>query len=121
MLQVLLDMNVSPEWMLHFKSHGIEAIHWSHVGDIRATDSVIMAWANEHRFIVLTHNVDFSIALAISGDSGPSVLQVRSPQLLSTTVVDLVIGAISQFEVELSQGALVVVEPSRNRARILPL
>ena len=38
-------MNLSPEWVLILEKAGYEALHWSEVGDPRATDSAIIAWA----------------------------------------------------------------------------
>lgn len=49
-MKVLIDMNLSPEWVQEFKLHNIEAIHWSGVGKFDAPDETIIAWAikNEH-------------------------------------------------------------------------
>jgi predicted nuclease of predicted toxin-antitoxin system len=41
-MRFLLDMNLSPDWVDEFKRRGISAIHWSQVGDIRASDTTIM-------------------------------------------------------------------------------
>ena len=42
---VLLDMNLSPEWISPLKGEGLEAVHWSSIGDPRAPDTEVMAWA----------------------------------------------------------------------------
>jgi len=55
-------------------TRGIEAVDWSQVGDLRATDSTIMKWACDRGYVVLTSDLDFSAMLATSGTAGPSVL-----------------------------------------------
>ena len=44
-MKILIDMNLSPEWVKAFAEAKIEAIHWSTVGDPAATDRTIMAYA----------------------------------------------------------------------------
>jgi predicted nuclease of predicted toxin-antitoxin system len=49
-MKVLIDMNLSPDWVLVFKKYSVEAVHWSSVGDPRAKDSVIMNWAKTNGY-----------------------------------------------------------------------
>jgi predicted nuclease of predicted toxin-antitoxin system len=42
-MKILVDMNLSPEWVGFFAAHGIEAVHRSKKGNPRARDSEIMA------------------------------------------------------------------------------
>ena len=39
---MLIDMNLAPEWTEVFGKYGWDAVHWSTVGDPRATDRAIM-------------------------------------------------------------------------------
>jgi predicted nuclease of predicted toxin-antitoxin system len=32
-IRLLGDMNLSPEWVAEFARHGLDAVHWSAVGD----------------------------------------------------------------------------------------
>jgi predicted nuclease of predicted toxin-antitoxin system len=41
-VKLLIDKNLSPEWIAEFGRHGWSALHWSTVGDPKADDSVIM-------------------------------------------------------------------------------
>ncbi len=120
-LRILVDMNLSAEWIPLLEREGWAAIHWSAVGDPRADDATIMAWASAHRHVVFTHDLDFGTALALTHAGGPSVLQVRSQRVLPEHLGPMVLASLRQYERELSVGALVVVEPSKNRVRILPL
>ena len=47
-MKLLVDMNLSPRWVEALRSAGIEARHWSTVGDGRASDTEIFAWARRH-------------------------------------------------------------------------
>jgi len=44
-IRLLIDMNLSTEWVAELSSQGYDALHWSNFGDPRAADAVIMAWA----------------------------------------------------------------------------
>ena len=120
-IKILLDMNLSPEWVALLQNAGWSAVHWSTVGDPRAADRVIMDWAEINGYFVFTHDLDFGTLLALTHKAGPSVLQVRGQDILPVHMGDLVIAAIRQHEHELARGALVVVEESKNRVRILPI
>ena len=119
--RLLLDMNLSPEWAPTLQGHGWEAVHWSDVGDPRASDRDIMDWAAAHECIVFTHDLDFGTMLALTHEGGPSVLQVRAENILPNHLANSVIAALNQHESDLSSGALVVVDESRSRVRVLPI
>lgn len=120
-ISVLIDMNLSPEWVPLLKNAGWSATHWSTVGDPRATDRVIMDWAQAHGHVVFTHDLDFGALLALTHKSGPSVLQVRGEDVLPAHLGTLVVKAIQQHESDLASGALVVVDERKNRVRVLPI
>ena len=42
-VRIVIDMNLSIEWVPVLAGHGWSAVHWSTVGDPRAEDSAIMA------------------------------------------------------------------------------
>jgi predicted nuclease of predicted toxin-antitoxin system len=120
-MKLLLDMNLSPRVVHELRSQQHEAIHWIDVGDPRADDREIMAWAAEHGYTVLTHDLDFGALLASSTHSKPSVIQIRARDVLSPQFLTTLLEALTRFKEEIDKGALVVVEPQRARVRILPL
>ncbi len=119
-MKILIDMNLSPLWMNTFAKHDIEAIHWSSVGDPRATDRVIMEWASANGYIVFTHDLDFGALLAATQASSPSVIQVRTQDVLPDQIEDTIISVINQFQTTLEAGALITVDETRSRVRVLP-
>ena len=81
-MKIVVDMGLSPAWRSVFEQNGIEAFHWSEIGNPKAKDREILAWARENRFVVFTHDLDFGHLLALTHASGPSVIQVRSEDVL---------------------------------------
>lgn len=120
-VQVVVDMSLSPEWVPFLDKAGWPAVHWSAVGDYRAKDIEIMAWALAQRHAVFTHDLDFATVLALTHAGGPSVIQVRGQQVLPEQIGSIVLAALNQYGPELAAGAIVVVELSKTRVRILPL
>lgn len=120
-MKLVVDMNLSPEWVAVLACHGWEAVHWSNVGNPRATDSQIMAWANATGHVVFTHDLGFGALLAASGQQAPSVIQVRTQDVTPGHLEPLVVAALRDHEVALREGALVSVDEARSRVRILPI
>jgi predicted nuclease of predicted toxin-antitoxin system len=120
-VKILVDMNLSPDWVPVLQRHGWSATHWSTVGDPRATDRTIMDWAVANGYIVFTHDLDFGTMLALTHATGPSVIQVRSENVLPDHLQPFVIAALRQHDADLVSGALVVVDEARCRTRVLPI
>ena len=120
-IRILIDMNLSPDWVHELSNHGFHSVHWSTVGDARATDREIMDWARADAHVVFTHDLDFGTMLALTHASGPSVVQVRGQNVLPDHMAQVVVAALKQHETDLVAGALVVIDESRCRVRILPI
>ena len=58
--KLLIDMNLSPEWVQTLLVQGWAAVHWFTVGDPRATDREIMDWAAANQHVVFTHDLDLA-------------------------------------------------------------
>ena len=120
-MKVLVDMNLSPQWVEVLQRHGLESTHWVEVGDVHATDTEIMTWARDRGYIVFTHDLDFGTMLALTRASGPSVLQVRTQDVLPQGIELVVVTALKEHSELLEKGALVSVNKEFSRVRILPI
>ena len=120
-MKILIDMNISPDLVKVLNNSGFEAIHWSEVGAVNAPDREITAWAKNNSYAILTHDLDFGTILAVSQASAPSVIQIRTQNLLSSDFKTLLINVLRQFTNELENGALITVEPNRAKVKILPI
>jgi predicted nuclease of predicted toxin-antitoxin system len=119
-MKLLIDMNLSPRWVDRLKQAGFEAVHWSTLGPGNAPDTEIMAYARMHGYVVLTHDLDFSAILAATHGGKPSVVQLRADDVRPETIGRQVILALQQVSAELTEGALLTIDPQRTRLRILP-
>lgn len=120
-MKLLIDMNLSPRWVETLSSAGMVAVHWSHLGAYNAPDSEIMAYASKNEYVVITHDLDFGAILAATQGEKPSVVQIRSDDVSPAAIGTQVIAALRQMATELEDGALLIVDPSRTRLRVLPL
>lgn len=120
-MRVLLDLNVSPSLCQQFEAAGHEAVHWSTIGELTASDDIIMRYARQNGLVLITHDLDFGALLAATRAKGPSVVQLRAQDALADTFVKLISATLTRFEAELSAGALIVVDETRSRVRILPI
>ena len=120
-MKLLIDMNLSPVWVEYFLRHGFEAVHWIDVGNPCASDPEILAWAREHGSTVFSHDLDFSRLLALTRATGPSVIQIRTEDVLPSSIGPLVLAALQQYQELLERGALAVIDSATARARVLPL
>jgi predicted nuclease of predicted toxin-antitoxin system len=119
-MKLLIDMNISPYMVDIFIEQGWQSLHWSTIGDPCADDSTIMEWARDNDYVVLTHDLDFGTLLATTHAQGPSVIQVRTQDILSQSFHNRLIQVLHKYESTLEKGALIVVDENKSRIRILP-
>jgi predicted nuclease of predicted toxin-antitoxin system len=120
-MKLVVDVNPPPKWVEFLASRGIEAVHWSQVGDLRATDATIMRWARDGGYVVLTSDVDFSAMLATSGAAGPSILQVRTQDVFPESLGAQVVRVLTEQRDALESGAIVTIDEIAARVRSLPI
>lgn len=120
-MKLLIDMNLSPEWIPALQQEGWEVVHWSQIGDPKATDHTIMQWAKANGFVIFTHDLDFGTILAVGQMDCPSVIQIRTQDVHPASLKQLVFQVLRKFQGPLENGALVTVDESKARVRLLPI
>jgi len=120
-MKLVVDMNLSPLWIPTLEAAGHQAAHWSQVGDPRASDATIMEWARVNDCVVLTHDLDFTTILALTRAVGPSVIQIRAQDVLPEALGPLIVRLLSNHAETLARGAVMSVDQSSARLRILPI
>jgi len=120
-MNVLVDMNLSPDWAEFLTGAGLVAVHWSNEGPPDATDHVLVGWAAERNYVVLTADLDFAAILAAAGTVRPSVIILRGDNLSHEVLGSAVLEALHKARPELAVGAIVSVDANRSRLRVLPL
>ncbi|MEK7144764.1 MAG: DUF5615 family PIN-like protein [Patescibacteria group bacterium] len=119
-MKLRIDMNLSPRWVNTFHQQGWQALHWSTVGDHKATDKVIMEWARVNGYVVFTHDLDFGTLLAATNAEGPSVIQIRTQDIMPQSLGHRMVQILRKYESVLESGAIISVDEGRSRVRILP-
>ncbi|MBI2528712.1 MAG: DUF5615 family PIN-like protein [Candidatus Rokubacteria bacterium] len=120
-MKLLLDMNLSPTWVRFLGENGFEAVHGSATGEPSATDAVIMAWARDRGFVVVTHDLGFSALLTSTEALGPSVIQVRTQDVLPDAVGSDVVRVLREHRTARDNGAIVSIDDLASRVRVLPI
>ena len=120
-MKLLVDMNLSPDWVPFLAGHGWEVVHWSIVGPGNAPDTELMEWARQHDHVVLTQDLDFSQLLFATSQTGPSVVLLRMDNEFDSAAQSHVCSAIALAESALSSGALLTIAGHRVRLRHLPI
>ena len=80
-----------------------------------------MAYAVSSDMAVVTHDLDFGAILAVTHRKKPSVVLIRSYDVNPDSIGQQILAALDVAPAELEAGALLVIEPDRNRLRLLPL
>jgi predicted nuclease of predicted toxin-antitoxin system len=120
-MKLVVDVNLSPSWVRRLTERRLEAVHWSEIGSVTAPDEEILGWTRSQSLVLLTNDLDFSAILAATGDDSPSVVQLRTQDLMSDTAADSVVAAVTAYADEIQRGALLSVNESGTRVRLLPL
>ncbi|OGP63558.1 MAG: hypothetical protein A2V65_07655 [Deltaproteobacteria bacterium RBG_13_49_15] len=120
-MKIVIDMNLSPQWVDFLNRTGQECVHWSKIGSPDASDRDILRWAQSNGYVVFTHDLDFGAILAATKADFPSVIQLRTQDISPKRIGELVASTFKQFEEILNQGALVSIDEKQARVRILPL
>jgi len=120
-VRILLDVNMSPLWCDYLRAAGHDAVHWSALGDVRADDTEIVAYARAHGFVIFTRDLDFGVLLTASGDARPSIIQFRGAGQLPAKIGPRVLHILQQAAPDLLTGAFISMDLNKTRLRIMPL
>lgn len=118
---IIVDMNLSPDWVVFFSTHGFASVHWRDLGPAHADDRLIFDHARQSSAIILTQDLDFGAILAQTGAMRPSVVLLRLADLDPAQVGGRVIEALRKCADELAVGAILTIDEHSPRLRLLPL
>ncbi|MFO1460827.1 MAG: DUF5615 family PIN-like protein [Verrucomicrobiota bacterium] len=120
-MKILVDMNLSPEWLSVLELAGWQAGHWRDIGSPTAEDANLLAWARRQGFVLLSQDLDFAELLFQTQAGSPSVVLLRLRNELDPSqqlrICTLLKGATPALE----SGALLVIDERRARLRRLPI
>jgi predicted nuclease of predicted toxin-antitoxin system len=120
-MKFLLNENIPPSLSSLLQTVGWNASHANQLGLNGKSDIYIVEFAIQNEFVIITHDLDYSRIVSLSGKDKPSVLSFR----LDSVSVNLLFKLISlnriQLEHYLQMGALVSIDEKGFRFRALPV
>jgi len=116
-MRFLADMGVAQRIVEWLRTEGYEAVHLREEGLQRMPNGEIFEKAASEGRIILTFDLDFGEIVALSGDRRVSVILFRLHNTRTPHVIDRLTKVLKDAGQALEQGAIVVVEESRHRAR----
>lgn len=118
---IIVDMNLSPDWVQVLSQQGFEAQHWRGLGPVAADDRAIFDHARQSGAIILTQDLDFGVILAQTHAPKPSVILLRLPDVDPARAGTAVAATLRVCDAELAAGAILTIDEDRHRVRLLPL
>ncbi len=118
-MKLLIDVNLSTDWVPYFASQQIEAVHWSSVGRSDAPDHEIATYALAHGYVVLTQDLDFGSLVVGAGADGPSVILIRAGRVTPLRFGPQLLACVALLQNEPEQPAFITLDPHRTRLRLL--
>lgn len=121
-MRFLLDSNLSHRVAALLRAGGLDAEHVRDHGLQAEPDEVILAFARDHEYVVVSEDTDFGELLARQRSAAPSfvLLRTNGPMAPDEHAV-LLLANLPGLEFELDQGAVIVIGRDRLRVRSLPL
>jgi predicted nuclease of predicted toxin-antitoxin system len=120
-LKILVDVNLSPEWIRILCSRGWNAVHWTAIGPANATDATLFGWARENDAILLTQDLDFTKIIFHEQSRRPSVVLLRLKNELDPSQQTRVCDLIKSAGTQLASGAILIIDSQNARLRSLPI
>ena len=118
---LLLDANLPPSLVHRLAATGVVAIHVRQLALADASDEQIVEHARKRGEVLVTHDLDFSRILVASGETTPSVIVLRLRHPTPAALANGITAALTRGDDDLRSGAIVTVEDSAIRVRMLPV
>lgn len=118
-MELLVDMNLAPEWADFLTGAGFVSAHWSDVGAPDASDHELMHWALDHGCMVLTADLDVAPRATVIDGAASSARQGDhgfTPDIFGSEVL----AAIHGMARDSAPGAVLSIDVARRRICIAP-
>jgi predicted nuclease of predicted toxin-antitoxin system len=120
-IKLLADMNISPVTVNNLQIQAWDIIRVVEILPPTASDLEILEFARQEERVILSHDLDFSMLLAVGGYNRPSLITLRLSFTDPEVVTEKILNALPQIEETLNEGAAVTIEDDNIRIRKLPI
>jgi len=121
-LRFLVDANLSPRVAARLRLEGHDVAHVGDVGLLTADDETILAHASRDERTIVSADADFATLLAVANRGEPSLILLRSADLLTPSQqAELILANLETVAADLRTGAVVTIGRGHLRVRTLPM
>lgn len=120
-IRLLMDMNISPQTVQMLRQQGWNAIRVSDVLPSNTPDNIILDWAIQHQYTLVSQDLDFSGLVALSGLAKPSLITLRLNNSAPHVVTERLLQTLTEISELLDQGYAITVKDKTIRVRQLPI
>ncbi|MBI3185846.1 MAG: DUF5615 family PIN-like protein [Myxococcales bacterium] len=120
-MKIVADINISAAIVAGLRSLGHDIERADAFLPPTATDTEIAAVAAQLAGIIVTRDQDFSMLLALSEASAPSVINLRHARTDPEFLINVLDRAIRRHAAGLATGAIVTVDERGVRVHLLPI
>jgi len=120
-IRLLADVHISPKTVTDLQKQGYEIMRSSEVLPANAPDINILEFARTENWVVLTQDLDFSMLVALSRYSQPSLITLRLSSAKPDIVTQKLLEVLPQIEEALQEGSAITIQDESIRIRKLPV
>jgi len=120
-IRLLADVHISPKTVRDLQKQGYEIMRSSDVLPNNAPDINILEFARTENWVVLTQDLDFSMLVALSRYSQPSLITLRLSSAKPDIVTQKLLDILPQIEEVLQEGSAITIQDESIRIRKLPV
>lgn len=120
-IRLLADVHISPKTVGDLQKQGYEIMRSSEVLPANAPDINILEFARTENWVVLTQDLDFSMLVALSRYSQPSLITLRLSSAKPDIVTQRLLAVLPQIEEALQEGSAITIQDESIRIRKLPV
>ena len=120
-IRLLADVHISPKTVADLQKQGYEIMRSSEFLPANAPDINILEFARTENWVVLTQDLDFSMLVALSRYSQPSLITLRLSSAKPDIVTQKLLDVLPQIEEALQEGSAITIQDESIRIRKLPV
>ncbi|MDX2189463.1 MAG: DUF5615 family PIN-like protein [Bacteroidota bacterium] len=120
-MKFLLDENIPPSLAVHLQNIGYDSRHIVKIGFKSISDNQIIDIAIQNQETIITLDLDFSEILAFSGQSKPSVVQIRTTKVDYKYLFQILEANLNTLAEDIENGSIISITDNGIRIRELPI